>query len=160
MSKPNEQDSSSLVSLFKSIGLTQAKAADAVKAPKSAHVLKEIIESHAVVAGGLDEKKASLISTLAILLAKAGAVGSDEREYVINCILHSKLKTVDQITGEVFFRLRSFHESDVLIFYIAAVKYIESCKLPIDDSDFNKKCGVGTPVRSTVESMRDLSLFF
>lgn len=100
MSKPNEQDSSSLVSLFKSIGLTQAKAADAVKAPKSAYILKEIIESHAVVAGGLDEKKASLISTLAILLAKASTVGSDEREYVINCILHSKLKTVDQITGE------------------------------------------------------------
>ena len=101
MSKPNDQDSSSLISLFKSIGLTQAKAADAVKAPKSANVLKEIIESHAVVAGGLEEKKASLISTLAILLAKAsGAVGSDEREYVINCILHSKLKTVDQITGE------------------------------------------------------------
>lgn len=100
MSKPNEQDSSSLVSLFKSIGLTQAKAADAVKAPKSANILKEIIESHAAVAGGLDEKKASLISTLAILLVKASAVGSDEREYVINCILYSKLKTVDQITGE------------------------------------------------------------
>ena len=100
MSKPNEQDSSSLVSLFKSIGLTQAKAADAVKAPKSANILKEIIESHAVVAEGLDEKKASLLSTLAILLAKASAVGSDERQYVINCILHAKLKTVDQITGE------------------------------------------------------------
>jgi glutaminyl-tRNA synthetase len=100
MSKPNEQDSTSLVSLFKSIGLTQAKAADAVKASKSANILKEIIESHAVVAGGLDEKKASLISTLAILLAKANSVGSDEREYVINCILNSKLKTVDQITGE------------------------------------------------------------
>jgi glutaminyl-tRNA synthetase len=100
MSKPNEQDSSSLVSLFKSIGLTQSKAVDAIKAPKSANILKEIIESHPVITGGLDEKKASLISTLAILLAKASAVGSDEREYVINCILHSKLKTVDQITGE------------------------------------------------------------
>ena len=42
-------------------------------------------------------------------------------------------------------------KSDRLIFYKAAVKYIESCKLPIDDSDFNKKCGVGTPVRSTVD---------
>jgi glutaminyl-tRNA synthetase len=100
MSKPNEQDSNSLVSLFKSIGLTQTKAADAVKAPKSANILKEIIESNAVVAGGLDEKKASLISTLAILLSKASAVGFDEREYLINCILHSKLKSVDQITGE------------------------------------------------------------
>jgi glutaminyl-tRNA synthetase len=95
MSKPNN----ALVSLFKSIGLTQAKAADAVKAPKSANILKEIIESHTVVAAGLDEKKASLISTLAILLAKASAVGSDERDYIINRILDSKLKTVDQITG-------------------------------------------------------------
>ena len=95
-----KEDFTPLVSLFKSIGLTQAKAADAVKAPKSANILKEIIESHAAVAGGLDEKKASLVSTLAILLAKAGLVGSDEREYVINCIVNSKLKTVDQITGE------------------------------------------------------------
>lgn len=96
----NKEDSNPLVSLFKSIGLSQAKAADAVKAPKSANILKEIIESHAVVAGGLDEKKASLISTLAIVLAKANSVGSDEREYVINLIVDSMLKTVDQITGE------------------------------------------------------------
>lgn len=95
-----KEDPRPLVLLFKSIGLTQAKAADAVKAPKSANILKEIIESHAVVAGGLDEKKASLISTLAIILAKTNAVGSDGREYVINCILDSKLKTVDQITGK------------------------------------------------------------
>lgn len=101
MSKLDKEDSVSLVSLFKSIGLTQAKAADAVKAPKSANILKEIIESHAVVAGGLDEKKASLISTLAILLAKTSAVGSGEREYVIDQILHSKLRTVDQITGRL-----------------------------------------------------------
>ena len=100
MSKPDNEDSISLISLFKSIGLTQAKAADAVKAPKSANILKEIIESHPVVAGGLEEKKASLISTLAILLAKTSAVGSDEVDYVIDRILHSKLKTVDQITGE------------------------------------------------------------
>jgi len=107
MSKPNKDDSSPLVSLFKSIGLTQAKAADAVKAPKSANILKEIIESHAAVAGGLGEKKASLISTLAIVLAKTSAVGSDEKEYVINGILDSKLKTVDQITGE-YFELRIY----------------------------------------------------
>jgi glutaminyl-tRNA synthetase len=99
MSKPDKEDSLSLVSLFKSIGLTHPKAVDAVKAPKSSKILKEIIESHAVVAEGLDEKRASLISTLAILLAKTNTVGSDEREYVINQILHSKLKTVDQITG-------------------------------------------------------------
>ena len=39
----------------------------------------------------------------------------------------------------------------MLIVFLAAVKYIESCKLPIDDSDFNKECGVGTPVGSTVD---------
>ena len=119
MSKSNdsEQDSSSLVSLFKSIGLTQAKAADAVKAPKSANILKEIIESHAVVAGGLDEKKASLISTLAILLAKASAIDYDEREYVINCILYSKLKTVDQTTGEYLIAIFPCEWSDCLIVF-------------------------------------------
>ena len=149
MSKPNEPDSNSLVSLFKSIGLTQAKAVDAAKAPKSANILKEIIESHAVVAGGLDEKKASLISTLAILLAKASAVGSDEKKYVINCILYSKLKTVDQITGEYLIAI--FPWEWLVDCFLAAVKYIESCKLPIDDSDFNKECGVGTPVGPTVD---------
>ena len=56
-------------------------------------------------------------------------------------------------------RLRSFHESDWLIVFLAAVKYIETCKLPIDDSDFNKECGVGTPLGSTVESATYRYLF-
>ena len=148
MSKSDKEDSTSLVSLFKTIGLTQAKAAGAVKAPKSADILKEIIESHAVVAGGLDEKKASLILTLAILLAKTNAVGLCEREYVINQILNSKLKTVDQITGGY---LIAIFPCDWLIEISAAVKYIESANLPIEESDFNRECGVGAPIRSTID---------
>ncbi|KAF8165525.1 glutamine-tRNA ligase [Crassisporium funariophilum] len=115
-------DTDPLVALFKSIGLTQSKAVEAVKAPKSATVLKEIIESNEAVAAGLEEKHASLISTLAVALGKTEAVESNERNHVIKAILDSKLRTVDQIS--------------------AAVKYAESHKLPIDDEDFNKECGV------------------
>ncbi|KDR83953.1 hypothetical protein GALMADRAFT_55864 [Galerina marginata CBS 339.88] len=125
MSKAAKADQSTdpLVRLFQSMGLTQAKASEAIKAPKSATILKEIIESHKAVVSALEEKQATLIANLAVVLSKAGPIASDERNYVLDAILDSKLKSVDQVT--------------------AAVKYVESHKVPIDDLDFNKECGVG-----------------
>lgn len=90
-----------LIALFKSIGLTQAKASEALKAPKSAAILKEIIESKSDKVIGLDEKTATLVANLSIVLSKAGAIGSDERNYVVEAITNSKLKTVDQVSGAV-----------------------------------------------------------
>ena len=66
MSKSEAPDTASypLVSLFKSIGLTQAKAVEAAKSAKSANALKDLIESYSLV-GKLDDKQAVLVAALA-----------------------------------------------------------------------------------------------
>ncbi|KAG6869339.1 hypothetical protein C0993_000092 [Termitomyces sp. T159_Od127] len=64
-----------LVSLFKSIGLTQAKAQEAAKSPKGAAILKDIIESYYTVSSGeLNEKQAGLIVALSGVLAKTSLI--------------------------------------------------------------------------------------
>ncbi|KIM91082.1 hypothetical protein PILCRDRAFT_84132 [Piloderma croceum F 1598] len=125
-----------LVILFKSIGLSQSKAIEANKNPKSATVLKELIEKHNLVAAGLDEKQAVLVTAFAGNIAKAVAVGDDEKSFVVADILKGNLKSVDQVS--------------------AATKYIESHRVPIDRSDFNRHCGVaryGTGFSITPEEL-------
>jgi glutaminyl-tRNA synthetase len=97
MSKANL--GSDLIPLFKSIGLNQAKAAEAAKSPKTATVLKAIINNNPTVAAGLDEKRSGLIVALAGSLAKTEGVNLPERDYVVNKILDGKLKSVDQVSG-------------------------------------------------------------
>lgn len=88
----------SLVPLFKSIGLTQAKAAEAAKSPKSANLLKDIIEQKSLV-GTLDDKQAGLVAAFAVQLSKTEAVTDEGRTYIIDKIIEGKLKSVDQVTG-------------------------------------------------------------
>lgn len=102
MSKPSAADESPLVALFESIGLTKAKALEAIKAPKSAAILKETIESNTDLLTGLEEKQATLTYNLSVVLSKAGAVGLSERDYIVKAIIESKLKSVDQVTGALF----------------------------------------------------------
>ncbi|CAL1701118.1 unnamed protein product [Somion occarium] len=109
-----------LIELFKSIGLTQSKAAEAAKSPKSASTLKDIIQKHGLIEKNLEEKQAVLLATLAVQGAKLGDV---ERGYAVDAILDGRLKSTDQVS--------------------AAVKYLEAHPLPIDQSDFDKSCGVG-----------------
>ncbi|KAG2013282.1 glutamine-tRNA ligase [Coprinopsis cinerea AmutBmut pab1-1] len=118
MSKPVDPN----IELFKSIGLSQAKAAEAAKSPKSATILKEIIEGNAKIAAGVEEKQAGLIASLSVSLAKAD-LGAPERDYVINKILNGDLKTVDQVN--------------------AAVKYLQANPSPVNNAEFDKECGVG-----------------
>ncbi|KAG6854889.1 hypothetical protein C0991_012079 [Blastosporella zonata] len=125
MSKPSKPDPAEdpLVSLFKSIGLAQAKAQEAAKSPKSAAALKDIIESYPAISSGIfNEKQAGLTVALAGALAKA-PINVAERDYLIATILENKLKSVDQVT--------------------AAVKFTETHKVPIDDAEFDRECGVG-----------------
>ncbi|THV08374.1 glutaminyl-tRNA synthetase [Dendrothele bispora CBS 962.96] len=112
-----------LVSLFKSIGLTQAKAAEAAKSPKAATTLKDLIAKYSLTSQGLDEKQAGLVAALAGQLAKTPNVDAGKEEFVLNKILDGSLKSVDQV--------------------LAAVKYVDSHSLPLDDSEFDKECGVG-----------------
>ena len=92
-----------LVPLFKSIGLSQAKAQEAAKSPKNAAALKTIIENNPVVSQHpLDEKQAGLVVALAGALVKSNGVGHDETELMISKIVDGKLKTTDQISGDMF----------------------------------------------------------
>jgi glutaminyl-tRNA synthetase len=98
----NSESIDELVSLFKSIGLSQAKAQEATKSPKNATSLKNVIESYpALSQNGLDEKQAGLVVVLAGALVKSTGVGREETELTISKIVCGKLKTVDQVTGDI-----------------------------------------------------------
>lgn len=93
----NSAGTAPLVDVFKSIGLTQAKAAEAAKSPKSATTLRDLIEKYELV-GKLDEKQAGLVAALAVQLSKSN-VGEEETSYVVRAILDGRLKSVDQANG-------------------------------------------------------------
>ncbi|KAI0751547.1 glutaminyl-tRNA synthetase [Daedaleopsis nitida] len=118
--KADASDTAELIELFKKIGLTQAKAAEAAKSPKSAGTLKSIIETHDLTSKSLDDKQAVLLAVLAVQGSK---LGDGERSYAVDAILDGRLKTTDQV-GE-------------------AVKYLDAHPLPVDGSEFDKSCGVG-----------------
>ncbi|PCH41482.1 glutaminyl-tRNA synthetase [Wolfiporia cocos MD-104 SS10] len=115
-----DTDTTDLITLFKSIGLTQSKAAEAAKSAKSAATLKDIIERHSIADKQLEEKQAVLLASLAVQSTK---LGEGERGYIVGAILDNRLKSTDQVS--------------------AATKYLESHPLPIDSADFDKQCGVG-----------------
>ena len=93
---PPKGTSPAYVDLFKSIGLSQAKASEAAKNAKSAALLQDLIERHALTGGRIDEKQAGLVAALAVQGAK---VGEDERGYVVNAIIDGRLKSTDQVNG-------------------------------------------------------------
>jgi glutaminyl-tRNA synthetase len=90
-----------MVEQFKALGLSQAKATEAAKSPKSAGILKTFIEDpvYELVGKTLDEKAATLVSAFAIQLAKTD-LGEAERRYVIDAVQSGRLKSTDQISGE------------------------------------------------------------
>ncbi|KAF9268161.1 glutamine-tRNA ligase [Marasmius fiardii PR-910] len=111
-----------LISLFKSIGLNQAKASEAAKSPKAAATLKSLIDKYSLNSrNDVNEKNAGLVATLAGQLSKVECKEEAEK-YVLERILDGKLKSVDQVT--------------------AAVKYA-STHPTVDDTKFNEECGVG-----------------
>ena len=89
-------DSAEFIELFKSIGLTQSKAAEAAKSSKSASILKDIIEKKDLVAKKPDEKTGVLVASLAVQGSK---LEDTEREYAVDAILDGRLKSTDQVAG-------------------------------------------------------------
>ena len=89
-------ETAELIETFKSIGLSQAKAAEAAKSAKSAAVLKDLIARHDLAHKSLDEKQASLISSLAVSGSK---LSDDQRDYVVSAVLDGRLKATDQVNG-------------------------------------------------------------
>ena len=90
-------ESVEFIELFKSIGLTQSKAAEAAKSTKSAGTLKDIIQKHGLVEKNLEEKQSVLLATLAVQGSK---LEDAERGYAVSAILDSRLKSTDQVSGE------------------------------------------------------------
>ncbi|TFK55454.1 glutamine-tRNA ligase [Heliocybe sulcata] len=113
-------DVEDLITLFKTIGLAQSKAAEAAKNAKSAAILKELIEKHNLTAKGLDEKQGTLTAALAVQGSK---LEQGQRSYALDAILDERLKSTDQVS--------------------AAVKYLDSHPLPVDQTEFDRECGVG-----------------
>lgn len=97
--RADSYDTTDLIELFKSIGLTQSKAAEAAKSPKSAAMLKDIIEDHALVDKQLEEKQAVLLASLAVQGSK---LGGGERGYAVSAILDGRVKSTDQVSGALF----------------------------------------------------------
>jgi len=99
MSKPEPATANAeLVSLFTKIGLTKARAEEIIKSPKSAAILKEIIESNPGITS-FDDKKITLLPSLSIALSKSTGIDPVRRDYAVKAILDSKLTTIDQISG-------------------------------------------------------------
>ncbi|KAI0031675.1 glutaminyl-tRNA synthetase [Vararia minispora EC-137] len=120
MSPKPSPDTEELIKLFKAIGLSQAKAAEAAKSPKSAATLRDLVVRHDLAKKDLGEKQATLMAALAVSSAKLEGL---QRDYIVSAVLDGKLKSVDQVN--------------------ASVKYLETRALPVDENDFNKSCGVG-----------------
>lgn len=97
---PSDPEVAQLISLFQSIGFSQAKATETAKGTKNAAVLKDIIVKNHLSDKGIDDKKGSLLNGLAVL---AGSVGDSERSYVVDAILEERLKTSEQVSGECLY---------------------------------------------------------
>lgn len=97
-------ETAELVVLFKGLGLTQAKAAEAAKSPKSAAALKDIIDTHGLAGKNVEEKQAVLLASLAVAGSK---LAIPERSYAVDAILDGRLKSTDQVSGEQYVSLTS-----------------------------------------------------
>lgn len=149
--KADSPETAELVELFKKIGLTQSKAAEAAKSSKSASILKGIIEVHNLVNKNLDGKQAVLLAALAVQGSK---LGDGERSYAVGAVLDGRLKTTDQVSGECHW-LDWCARLGCNGFVIEGVKYLDGHPLPVDQADFNQSAGVGeyaTVFESSCES--------
>ncbi|THH11712.1 hypothetical protein EW145_g470 [Phellinidium pouzarii] len=113
-------DTPEIIELFQSIGFTKAKATETAKSAKNASALKEIIEKNSLSERNIDDKKASLVSGLTIQGSK---LSDSEKSYIVEAILDGRLKSADQV--------------------FAAIKFIDTEGVPLDNENFNKECGVG-----------------
>lgn len=140
---------SDLVELFKSIGLSQSKAAEAAKSQKSAAVLRDLVETPEYGVNGrvLDEKQASLLAAFA-KTKEVQDLGAEERKHAVSAILDGRLKTTDQVTGASSLFSVWTARADVFDCSLAAAKYLESHRAPVDSADFDKECGVGSSFNS------------
>lgn len=93
---PNDPAVVELVSLFKSFGLSETKSLEAVRNPKTAATLKDIVQSCNLTANPLDDKQAGLIASVA---SQGSKLGEPERNYIAAAVADGRLKSADQVSG-------------------------------------------------------------
>lgn len=94
---PNDPAIAELLVLFKSFGLSETKSLEAVRNPKTAATLKDIVVACNLNANPLDDKQAGLVASLATQGAK---LPDPERNYIGNAVADGRIKTSDQLSGE------------------------------------------------------------
>lgn len=87
----------SLITSFKALGLTQSKATEAAKNPKSAAELAHLIDTYKL--SSLDEKRAVLFAALSGQIVKLGGISEDGKAFAVKKIFGGQLTSVDQVTG-------------------------------------------------------------
>ena len=94
---PNDPAIAELISLFKSSGISEVKTLEAVRNPKTAAALKQLVQDNRFNEKPLDNKSAGLLASLA---SQASKLGDDVRNYIARAIADGRLKTTDQLSGE------------------------------------------------------------
>ncbi|KAI5124954.1 hypothetical protein M0805_007381 [Coniferiporia weirii] len=117
---PADPEVLKLIDLFQAIGFTRAKATETAKSTKNASALRDIIVDNNLSEKHVDDKKASLVSALAVQGSKLENL---EKSYIVEAILDGRLKSAEQVS--------------------AAIKFVEAEGIPADGKEFDKECGVG-----------------
>lgn len=145
---PKDPAVARLVDLFATISLTGQKAIDTIRNPNLCSSLENVIEKEGLSTKGLDAKGGTLVVsavTLGINLPE------EKRSYVVRRILDGSLKTTDQVSGACSW-MRMMSSIGPLLISIsllsasprtAACKYIEPLSGEVDQSEFDRECGVG-----------------
>src|ERR1700742_1651198 len=117
---PNDPAVASIIAQFQSIGLTQAKATDVARNPKNATSLRELVEQNSLQDKGLDPKRGSLLTTLAV---SGQQVDHSGRNYICNAIIDGRLKSEDQVSGEQSNRwpIIAFYESHLHLQLLSSI---------------------------------------
>ena len=89
--------------LFKSIGLSDAKSLEVARSSKQATVLSSLIDRANLrerkEAGELDEKKLALLLSLCVACATSAKLDERSKLYALEAILSGRLKSNEQISG-------------------------------------------------------------
>lgn len=94
---PNDPAIVELISLFKSSGISEVKALEAVRNPKTSAALKQLVLDNRFNEKPLDDKSAGLLASLA---SQGSKLGDDGRDYIARAVADGRLKTTDQLSGE------------------------------------------------------------
>lgn len=123
---PTAEEIDALATKFEAVGLNQAKAKDAAKSPKIAEPLKHLVETFNLSERSVTDKQASLLVHFAPPSSKLA--DDQERGYIVDRIVDGKLKSTDQVNGELISWSRGvflrFEQSETIKLLLSTLKPI------------------------------------